>query len=403
MSTHHSLLITHHSSGPGMKYLQLLFKNLLRNRRRTILTVTSIAVSLFLVTTMRTLLTELEGPPDTPGSALRLITRHRVSLANTLPVAHRAKIAQLEGVTAVVGSMWFGGVYVDPRNFFPQFATDTGQFFAVNSDMELPEEQKQAYLADRTGALVGDNLASRFGWKINDKVRLVGALFEFNPELTVRAVYHAGSDDGSSLFFHWEYFNEGMKANGTGWSDFTGTFSIRVRSAQEVAAVAQQVDELFRNTTAPTKTETEKAFVLGFIAMMGNVRLLITAISSVVVFTIVLVAANTMAMSIRERVREIGILKALGFRKVHVLFLLIGESTLLGLSGALIGSFGAKVLFMNFKLSSITAGFVQRFRVTFGTIALCAAIGVFVGVVAAGIPAWQAVRRRVVDALRGVE
>ena len=386
-----------------MKYLQFLLRNLLRNRRRTILTITSIAASLFLVATMRTLLTELESPPETPGSALRLITRHRVSLANTLPVAHRAKIARLEGVAAVVGSMWFGGVYVDPKNFFPQFATDTDQFFVVNSDMELPEEQRQAFLTDRTGALVGDNLAARFGWKVNDKVRLSGALFEFDPELTVRAIYHAGADDGSSLYFHWEYFNEGMKGNGSGWNDFTGTFSIRVRSAQEVAAVAQQVDDLFRNTPAPTKTETEKAFVLGFIAMMGNIRLLITAIASVVIFTIVLVAANTMAMSIRERIREIGILKALGFRKAHVLSLLIGESTLLGLSGALIGSLGAKALFMNFKLSSITAGYVQRFRVTFGTVALCAAIGIFVGVVAAGIPAWQAVRRRVVDALRGVE
>ncbi len=386
-----------------MKYLSFLLRNLARNRRRTILTITSIAVSLFLVTTMRTLLTELESPPETPGSALRLITRHRVSLANTLPVSYRAKIAQVEGVEAVVGTMWFGGVYIDPKNFFPQFAVDTDQFFAVNSDMELPEEQKQAFLADRTGALVGDNLAERFGWKVNDKVRLTGALFEFDPEFTVRAIYHAGSDDGSSLYFHWEYFNEGIKASGFGLNDFQGTFSIRVRSAAEVAAVAQQVDDLFRNTTAPTKTETEKAFVLGFIAMMGNVRLLITAISSVVIFTIVLVAANTMAMSIRERVREIGILKALGFRKTHVLSLLIGESALLALSGALIGSLGAKALFSNFKLSSITAGFVQRFHVTFGTIALCAAIGICVGVVAAGVPAWQAVRRRVVDALRGVE
>jgi putative ABC transport system permease protein len=386
-----------------MKYLQFLLRNLVRNRRRTTLTITSIAVSLFLVTTMRTLLTELESPPETPGSALRLITRHRVALTNTLPISYRAKIAQVEGVDAVVGTMWFGGVYIDPKNFFPQFAVDTDQFFVVNSDMELPEEQKQAFLADRTGALVGDNLAERFGWKVNDKVRLTGALFEFDPEFTVRAIYRAGSDDGSSLYFHWEYFNEGIKASGFGLNDFQGTFSIRVRSAAAVAAVAQQVDDLFRNTTAPTKTETEKAFVLGFIAMMGNVRLLITAISSVVIFTIVLVAANTMAMSIRERVREIGILKALGFRKAHVLSLLIGESALLALSGALIGSLGAKALFSNFKLSSITAGFVQRFHVTFGTIALCAAVGIFVGVVAAGVPAWQAVRRRVVDALRGVD
>jgi putative ABC transport system permease protein len=386
-----------------MKFFWFLLRNLARNRRRSLLTITSIAASLFLVTTMRTVLTELESPPETPGSALRLITRHRVSLANTLPVSYRAKIAQVNGVEALVGTMWFGGVYKDPKNFFPQFAVDTDQFFAVNSDMQLPEAQKQAFLADRTGALVGDNLADRFGWNVGDKVRLTGALFEFDPEFTVRAIYSAGSDDGSSLFFHWEYFNEGIKKSGFAERDFTGTYSIRVRSAGEVAAVAQQIDDLFRNSTAPTKTETEKAFVLGFIAMMGNVRLLITAISSVVIFTIVLVAANTMAMSIRERIREIGILKALGFRRAQVLFLLIGESVLLALSGALIGSLGAKALFSRIKLSQLTAGFVQRFHVTFGTVLLCAAIGLFVGVVAAGIPAWQAVRRRVVDALRGVD
>ncbi len=386
-----------------MKYLMFLFRNLLRNRRRTILTVTSIAASLFLISTLRTLLTELESPPSTPESALRLITRHRVSLANMLPLAYHEKIARVEGVDAVIGSMWFGGVYKDPKNFFPQFATETGQFFTVNADMILPEEQRRAFLADRTGALVGENLAERFGWKLGERIHLTGALFEFDPELTVRAVYRAGSDDGSSMFFHWEYFNEGLKASGWTDADFVGTYSIRVHSAGQVPSVAARVDELFRNSTAPTKTETEKAFVLGFLAMMGNVRLLITAIASVVIFTIVLVASNTMAMSIRERTREIGILKALGFTRSHILAFLVGESTVLALTGALIGSLGAKLLFMRFKLSSITMGFVQRFNVTPGTVALCVAIGLFVGVVAAGAPAWHAARRRVVDALRGVE
>jgi putative ABC transport system permease protein len=387
----------------SMKYLQFLVRNLLRNPRRTLLTVSSIAVSLFLISTLRTVLTQLESPPETPGSALRLITRHKVSLINVLPVSYRASIMKVEGVEAAVGEMWFGGVYKDPRNFFPQFAVDPDQFFVVNGDMNIPESEKQAFLADRTGALVGDNLAERFGWKLGDRVHLTGALWVFDPELTVRGIYSAGSDDGSSLFFHWEYFNEGLKKNGFEGSDFTGTYAIRVRSPEVAPAVAARVDELFRNSTAPTKTETEKAFVLGFLTMMGNVRLLITAISSVVIFTIVLVASNTMAMSIRERVREIGILKALGFRKVHILGFLVGESTLLALAGALIGSVGARVLFSRVKMSSLTAGFVQRFDVTFGTILLCAGIGLFVGIIAAGFPAWQAARRRVVDALRGVD
>jgi putative ABC transport system permease protein len=381
-----------------MKYMEFLLRNLMRNRRRTVLTVTSIAVSLFLVATMRTVLTQLESPPETPDTALRLITRHRVSLSNTLPSAYRAKIAKVSGVDFVVGEIWFGGVYKDPKNFFPQFAVDTDQFFAINADMRLPESEKQAFLADRTGALAGDNLANRFGWKVGDRIHLKGALFMFDPELTLRGIYGGGADEGSSLFFHWDYFNEGMNNSG-----FTGTFSIRARSASEVPAIAQSIDDLFRNSTAPTKTETEKAFVLGFISMLGNIRLLITAISSVVIFTIVLVAANTMAMSIRERAREIGILKALGFRRSHVLALLIGESSLLAVSGALIGSLAARLVFAQVRMSALTAGFVQRFDVTPGTVALCAALGVFVGVVAAGVPAWQAARRGVLEALRAVD
>jgi len=380
-----------------MKFIGLLLHNILRNRRRSILTVTSIAVSLFLIATLLTLLTELESPPETPDSALRLITRHKVSLFNSLPVAYRAKIAQVEGVEAVFGSMWFGGVYKDPKNFFMQFAADTDQFFVVNADMVIPEGQRKVYLEDRTGAIVGENLAKRFGWKVGDRITLEGALWDFDAELTVRGIYSGGGDVGSSLFFHWEYFNEALGNPG-----FTGTFSIRARSAEEIPAIADRVDALFQNSTAPTKTESEKTFVLGFASMMGNVRLLITSIASVVIFTIVLVAANTMAMSIRERTREIGILKALGFRRSQILSLLLGESVFLSLAGALIGSFGARALFSNINMAMVTAGFLPRFYVTPGTLLICGGIGVFVGVIAAGLPAWSAARRPVIAALRQV-
>ena len=210
-----------------MKYFWLLYKNVMRNRRRTLLTVTSIAASLFLVTTLLTLLNGLQNPIETPASALRLITRHKVSLFNSLPIAYRQKIAAVEGVEAVMGSMWFGGIYKDPSNFFGQFAADTEQFFQVNADMILPEEQKEAFLKDRTGCLVGNSLARRFGWKIGDKIHLRGA-FQFDPEMTVRAIYEGGSDLGSTLFFHWEYFNEGLNNAG-----FTGTYTIRARSAKK--------------------------------------------------------------------------------------------------------------------------------------------------------------------------
>ncbi len=384
-----------------MKYGRLILNNILRNKRRSILTVTSIAVSLFLVATLRTLLTELESPPSTPDSALRLITRHKVSLATILPVSHRTVIERVEGVDAVMGSMWFGGIYKDPKNFFAQFAVDADRLFVVYPDMAVPQAQKDAFLRDRAGAIAGNNLAERFGWRIGERITLQGTIFGFDPELTLRAIYRGGGDDGGSLYFHWSYFNEGIRSLFSGPNlDFVGMFSIRASSAEAVPETAGRIDSLFKNSSAPTKTESEKAFVLGFLSMMGNVRLLITSISSVVIFTVVLVASNSMAMSIRERVREIGVLKALGFSRGQVLALLLTESLSLAMLGALAGGIGARVIFSNINIAAIAGGFIQRFLVTPGTMALCLGLGILVGILSAGIPAWRAANRPVVDALR---
>ncbi len=383
-----------------MKFAGLLLNNILRNRRRTLLTVTSIAVSLFLISTLLAVLTELEHPTETPDSALRLIARHRMSLANILPAAHRAQIARIPGVNAVFGSMWFGGIYKDRKNFFAQFAVDTDQFFRVMADVQMPDEEKEAFSRDRTGAIAGNNLAERFGWHVGDRIFLQGTVWGVDLELTIRGIYTGGSDDGGTLYFHWGYFNEEMKKNfGPGY-DFTGYYTIRVESAEQVPSVARAIDALFRSSTAPTKTQSEKVFLLGFFSMMGNIRFLVTSICSVVIFAIILVAANTMAMSIRERVREIGVLKALGFRASQVLWLLLGESVSLSLGGALLGVLGAKALYSRVRLAGVTAGFIQSLRVTAETIELCVAIGILVGVVSAGLPAWIAARKRVVDALR---
>ncbi len=380
-----------------MKYFWLVLRNVMRNRRRSILTVSSIAASLFLVTTLLTVLREFQNPTLTPESALRLVTRHKVSLFNALPIAYLEKIAKVDGVEAVCGSMWFGGVYKDPSNFFAQFSVNTEKFFRVHPDILMPEDQKEAFLKDRTGAIAGNNLAVRFGWKVGERIHLKGALFQMDPELTLRGIYEKGPDDGGSLFFHWDYFNEGMNNAG-----FTGTYAIRAKSAEEVPRVAERVDALFQNSSVPTKTETEKAFLLGFLSMLGNIQLLITSICTVVIFTIVLVAANTMAMSIRERVREIGILKAVGFHNQQILHLLLGESIFLSVSGALIGSFGARFIFSRLNLPALTGGFIQRVDITPFMLALCVGIGILVGVLAAGVPAWRASNRPAADALRRV-
>ncbi len=383
-----------------MGFIGLLISNLLRNRRRTLLTLASVAVSLFLVSTLMTVLTELENPLETPESALRLVCRHRVSLANILPASHRGKIARVPGVEAVIGTMWFGGIYKDPKNFFAQFAVDTDRFFDVLADVRIPGDERQAFFQDKTGAIAGRNLAARFGWKTGDRIHLQGTFFDLDLDLILRGIYSGGSDDGTNLYFHWDYFNEGMKKTFGPRYDFTGFFTVRATSAAAVPEVARQIDALFRNSNAPTKTEGERTFVLSFLSTMGNIRLLVSGVCSVVILTIVLVAANTMALSIRERVREIGVLKALGFRTSHVLGLLLGESVLLALCGSLVGAVVSKILYSRFRIADITEGFIQSLRVTPGTLVVCVLIGILIGIVSAGLPAWRAARRPVIEALR---
>jgi putative ABC transport system permease protein len=384
-----------------MKFLRLLIKNLLRNKRRSLLTISSIAVSLFLVATLNTILTELNNPPETPDSALRLITRHKISLFNALPIGHRAKIAEVDGVDGVIGSMWFGGIYKEPSNFFANFAVNADGFFDVYPDLEISEEEKAAFLEDRTGALVGISLADRFGWKLGDKIFLESNTWPVEVEVTIRGIYKGGSDLGTTLYLHWKYYEEVMAAQMGQWG-FAGTFSVRANSPDEVNRIANEIDALFDNSSFPTKTETEKAFLLSFVSMLGDVQFFITSIITVVVFTIVLVAANTMAMSIRERVREIGVLKALGFKSSQVLTLLIGEAVFLSLTGAAIGALGARIIFGGMPMAQITSGFIQRFYVTPTTLLICLAIGLAVGLVSAGVPAWTAARRPVVESLRRV-
>ncbi len=382
-----------------MKFVRLLFKSVFRNRLRSLLTVSSIGAALFLIATLLTLLYTLTNPPETPDSALRLITRHKISLMNALPTSYLEKIRSVEGVEAVIGSMWFGGVYENKGvdNMLAQFAVSTEQFFEVNPDMEITEAEKQAFLSDRSTAIVGRKLADRYGWKLGETVHYKSNLFPVKVELKIAGIYDEGGDQGSGVYFHWDYFNQAMQNNG-----IMGTFSIRASSPESVPLVAERVDEMFKNSTQPTKTETERAFQLSFVEMLGNVQLLISSICLAVIFAVVLIAANTMAMSIRERVREIGVLKALGFQRRQVLGLLISESLLLALCGALLGSWGAKFFFRGVDMAAISAGFVQQFDINGLILGVCAGLGVLIGVLAAGVPAWRAAQRPVLEALRNV-
>jgi putative ABC transport system permease protein len=378
-----------------MKFLPLILRNAFRNRRRTILTVLSISMSLFLVSTLRTLLEQLESPSLTAESSTRVLVRHQTSLANVLPIAYRQKIRQVPGVTEVSPYQWVGGIYKDPANFFAQFAVDADTFFSIYPDIHpLDEEQKAAFTKEKTAALAGIGIAKRYGWNLGDRITLQGTIFTRNIELIIRGFVKDGGSDNVLLMRH-DYLNEL-------WDNYdsSGVFVVRVDSADDIPAVVETIDNMFVSSTAPTKTETEKAFLLGFVSMLGNVRSLVMSISSVLIFTIILVAANTMAMSIRERTGEIAILKTLGFSPGHVLTVLIGESATIALAGGLIGSLAARYLLGAVDFSTYTTGFIQVFDVKWQTVFLAAALSLLVAFASTALPAWTASRIPISEAVR---
>lgn len=378
-----------------MKFLPLILRNAFRNRRRTILTILSISMSLFLISTLRTLLDALENPTMTEDSATRVLTRHQTSLANLIPISYRDRIKQMPGVKEAIAYQWFGGVYKDPANFFAQFAVDADHFFDVYTDLHTVEpQQKDDFIKERVAALAGTGIAKRYGWKIGDRVSLQGTIFPGNVEFIIRGFVKGGGAE-NVFFFHYDYLNERFR-------NFNGasTFVIKATSAEAIPAVIESIDGTFMNSTAPTKTETEKAFVLGFMSMWGNVRTLVVSISTVLVFTIILVAANTMAMSIRERTGEIAIMKTLGFSPGHVLTVLICESALIAIAGGLVGSLGARYLFGSMDFNAMTMGFIQEFKVSWATVSLAAMISVAVAFLSTFVPAWNASRLAIADAVR---
>jgi putative ABC transport system permease protein len=382
-----------------MKFANFILRNTFRNKRRTILTILSISMSLFLISTLRTLLDTLENPPMTPESAKRVVVRHATGLANTMPIAYRNQISKVPGIEIVSSSQWFGGIYKDPANFFAQFAVDADRFFDVYGDIHAQtDEQKNNFIKDRTGALAGITLAQRFGWKVGDRVTLKGAIFPVDPEMTIDGLVDGGGSD-SVFYFHWDYLSELFRPNGTTFNQ-VGTFIVKAKNADDLPAISENIDSMYENSTAPTKTETEASFILGFVSMLGNVRLLVMSITTVVLFTVILVAANTMAMSIRERTGEIAILKTLGFAPGRILFMMVSESMLIALAGGLLGSLGARYLYRLVNLDSLTTGFVQQLDVRWNTVLLSAGIALAVAMLSTILPAFNASRLPIAVAIR---
>jgi len=381
-----------------VRFFSLIVANLMRSKRRTFLTVSSIAIALFLFCTLRTVITSFEASLRA-SEATRLVVRHGASLVFPLPLSYEDRLARVPGVTGVTYGNWFGGVYQDPKNQFAQFAMDVSTMFDLFPDTVLPEDQKRAFLAERTACIVGRGLAKKFGWKIGDTVPILGTIYPGEWRFAVRGIYEGRTKDvdENTLFFHWDYLNESLPQ---GRKDYVGIYWLRIASPSMAAAVSGRVDDMFRNSSQPTKTETEKAFQAGFISMIGNVQLLMTILGSAIVFAIMLVTINTMMMAARERTTEIAVLKTLGFSDGLILRLVGGEALLVSLIGGALGCGLAALIFHEMDFTG--GGFFPNFRVLPGTILAGLLLAVLMGVLSGAWPAVSAARLRIANALRRV-
>jgi putative ABC transport system permease protein len=382
-----------------MTLTRFVSKNAFRNKRRSILTVLSIAFSLLLLTLMMTLWRSFYMNDASAESAQRLITRHKVSLTFNLPGYYREKIRSVPGVVAVVPTSWFGGLYKDdkPENFFAQFGTDPEEFFKVYRDVTISSKEIEDWQHDRQGVIVDDTLAKKYGWKLGDRIVLKGNIYPVDLELYIRGIFHSQPDD-QSVYFNAKYVEEAVPF----FKGKAGTFGILADSPDDVSKVAAAVDDSFRNAPEPTKTESEKAFGLEFVAMLGNVKAFILSICSAVVFATLLVSANTMAMSIRERTREVAVLKTLGFTRNAVLGLFVGEAVALSLAGGLLGALGAYGLIAAVSRAMQGMSFFPIVPVSLGSVLLAIAVAGVVGLLSAAIPSYHASQINIVDGLRHI-
>lgn len=374
-------------------------RNAFRNRRSSILTAASIAFSLLLLTLMMTIWRTFYIDQGAPDSAKRVITRHRVSLTFFLPGYYREKIRALPNVVAVVPMTWFGGIYKDdkPENFFAQMATDPEEYLKVAADKIVPPDQAQAWIRDRAGAMVDETLAKKYGWKIGDRITLLGSIFPINPELTIRAIYHRDPPQ-NTLYFNAKYLEEGVP-----WfKGEAGFYDTRVASAADIDQTMTAIDDMFRNSPAPTKSETEHAFQLSFVAMLGNVKAFILSICGAVVFAILLVSANTMAMSVRSRTREVALLKTLGFTSKNILSLFVGEAVALAFAGGVAGICAAFLLVQAVIHSPAAIGLPAGLKVTGLTMGAALLVAASVGFLSASLPAYKASRMNIVEGLRHI-
>ena len=382
------------------RYFSLAFKNTFRNKRRSLLTISSIAVSLCLFGVLIAMYHALFMSQPTPGQALRLVVRHRVSLAQAIPFADEAKVRALPGVKEISVWNWFGGTYKDnrdPKNFFARFGVEPKAFLSIRTDMKMPQDQRSAFLTDRTGCIISQDLADKLGMKLGDRVVLKGDIYPYDLDLKVVGIF-VDPDATQSLFFDWEYLRDLLPV---ARRSLISTLAILVDSTDDSPKVARAIDAMFGESPYPTKTESEGQFALSFVSFLGNIKLFLLIICAAVTFTILLVSGNTMAMSVRERIKEVGVLKTLGFNNDAILGMIVGEAICISLIGGAIGLAVASVLTVGVgKAAGAMIPQLNSLSITWFTVLVAMGLAFVVGVVSSFIPAWNAAKTNILDSLR---
>jgi len=384
-----------------MYLLKLIARNTLRHKLRTVLTVLGLTVATisfgFLQTVVNAWYAGAEG-----AAATTLVTRNATSLIFPLPLSYEARIRAVHGVTGVGYANWFGGIYQDPKNFFAQFAISGESYLAIYPDYLMPEADRAAFLRDRKGAIVGRKLADQYGFKVGDVIPIKGTIYPGTWEFVVRAIYDGArsTTNTATMFFHWDYINEGIKRQFPRRGNQVGVYVIEIRQPEDAAVISNAVDAQFRNSLAETLTETEKAFQLGFVSMSEAIVVAIRVVSFVVIVIIMAVMANTMAMSARERLAEYATLKVLGFGPGFLAALIFGESLLLAAAGCLLG---VALLFpLASGFAKLMGTMFPVFEVAPLTVLQQILAALAVGCVAAIAPTLRAARVNIVEGLRSI-
>ncbi|HWI18821.1 MAG TPA: FtsX-like permease family protein [Vicinamibacterales bacterium] len=380
-----------------MKFLPLLWSSLWRKKIRTIFTLLSVFIAFLLFGLLMTIRGAFSFGVDIAGLD-RLVLIHKVALIMPLPVSYKERLAAMEGVSIASHQTWFGGVYQDPANFFAQMVVEPEPFMKIYPEYVIPDDQVKAWLADRQGAIVGVDLAKRFGWKIGDRIPITGTIWQPKQgqtwEFNIVGMYDgAAGVDKTQFFFRYDYLDEN-RAAGEG---LVGWYVVKIADPSQAQQMGARFDAMFANSSAETKTTTEKGFVEGFAKQVGDIGAIMIAILVAVLFTMLLVAANTMAQSVRERTSEIGVLKTLGFSNASILSLILGESVLIAVLG---GSLGLGVAWLIVQGGDPTNGMLPIFILPTRDVVLGGVMIILLGLIAGALPAFNAMNLKITDALR---